>query len=499
MQPARGPAVSALALTLAAGAVHGANQTTDLSPVNVGTVLPFSAVIQPIDYSGDTMPGMHSFSKAQYNGQWLLIGGMSNGQHNLARTGFNAQYRNDAVYVIDPTTHQVWSRSLVSDPASGLTSDQLSTLMVTNPQFTQLGSHLYIAGGYGATTSGTTSTWQTFNTLSSVDVPGLMNWVKTGTSTAADNIRQINDSMFRVTGGEMLTTSNGRTHLVFGQDYPQNYVPNVNGVYTNQVRSFTIVDDGTNLAISNPVMGPTNADFRRRDLNVVPIIQTVNGQQVDKIQALAGVFTTSFGVWTVPVTIDGDGYATEPDPALASTLKQGMNSYRCANIGLYSVTQKTMHTLLFGGISLEFYDSASGTFKTDSNVPYVHDATDIITDANGNMTLHQLPNTFPTLVDSSSGKTLYLGTETEFFLADGVPTFSNGVIDLDALTGPTLVGYFFGGIASDAPNFGSSQASNGLFPVIITPQGVPEPSSLVLAGLGSLLLLRRRDAHKVRV
>jgi hypothetical protein len=473
-------------------AARGANQTPTLTPVQVGSVLPFTATIAGPTYEGDTLPGMHSFARAEYGGQWLLIAGMTNGQHNLGRAGFFSQYRNSTVYVIDPTTHQVWGRSIASDPTAGFTPDQLSSLMVTNSQYSQIGSHLYLTGGYGTIQSGTSSQWQTFSTLSSIDVPGMMNWVKTGTGTAASKVRQISDPLFQVTGGEMLTTSNGRTHLVFGQNYPTAYTPGVNGVYTHQVRSFTIVDDGTSLGIASPVTGATNPDFRRRDLNVVPVIREEGGQLVEKMQALAGVFTTDFGAWTVPVTIDASGNATEPDPTAAGTFKQGTNSYRSANIGMYSVTQKTMHTLLFGGISYQYYDAATGTFLTDANLPYTNDATDIVTDANGVMSVHLLPSSFPTLVDSVSGKKLLLGTETEFFAAAGVKTFANGVIDLDALTGTTLVGYLFGGIASDAGNGGTTQASNALFPVYVT---VPEPGTLAVLGMGMVALWKRRGGR----
>lgn len=487
------PALAGL-MVACAGAMPawGENQTLDLTPVQVGTALPFVATIQgPLSPGvGAGLPGMHSFARAQHGGQWLLISGMTNGQHNLGRAGFNAAYRNSSVYVIDPETLQVWGRSLATDATAGLNAEQLSSLMVTNSQYTQIGSRLYMAGGYGTVASGTASQWQTFSTLSAIDVPGMMDWVKNGTGTAAGNLRQISDPLVQVTGGEMHTTSNGRTHLVFGHNYPVNYAPGVNGIYTHQVRSFTIVDDGTNLAIASPVLGATDPAYRRRDLNVVPVIHEEAGQPVEKLQALAGVFTPTFGAWTVPVTIDDNGVATQADPGAPGTFKQGMNSYKGANIGMYSVTQKTMHTLLFGGIGYQYYDAVTGTFKTDSNLPYMNDATDIVTDAAGNMSVHLLPSSFPTLVDSGSGKTLLLGTETEFFLAEGVPTFANGVIDLDALTGPTLVGYFFGGIVSDAGNFGNTQASSGLFPVMITP--VPEPSTLLMGGAMAWVGLWRR-------
>ena len=61
--------------------------------------------------------------------------------------------------------------------------------------------------------------YQTFDNLTAVDLPGLMNWVKTRHRQRSDALRQISDPIVKVTGGEMLTTSNGKTHLVFGQNY----------------------------------------------------------------------------------------------------------------------------------------------------------------------------------------------------------------------------------------------------------------------------------------
>ena len=49
-------------------------------------------------------------------------------------------------------------------------------------------------------------------------LPGIVDWVMTGSGTAKNHIRQISDPLFRVTGGAMYEID-GRTHLVFGQDF----------------------------------------------------------------------------------------------------------------------------------------------------------------------------------------------------------------------------------------------------------------------------------------
>ncbi|MGI9178478.1 MAG: hypothetical protein ACR2IT_11570, partial [Pirellulales bacterium] len=82
----------------------------------------------------------------------------------------------------------------------------------------------------------------------------------------------------------------------------------------------------------------------------------------------------------------------------------------------------------------------------------------------------------PEILALTNGAPLLLGAEAEFFLNDGIATHANGVIDLDALTGPTLIGWVYGGLAADAPNRGATFASNAVFPVMISP--VPEPAGL---------------------
>jgi hypothetical protein len=124
----------------------------------------------------------------------------------------------------------------------------VNSLTPANNQFYQRGDRLYVTGGYGLITAPSTNS--TFDKLTAIDLPGMIDWVVNNAGTAKDHVRQVSDPLFRVTGGAMYEMG-GRTHLVFGQDFQGNYNPNKNGTYTNQVRSFNIVDDGVTLSITN--------------------------------------------------------------------------------------------------------------------------------------------------------------------------------------------------------------------------------------------------------
>jgi hypothetical protein len=284
----------------------------------------------------------------------------------------------------------------------------------------------------------------------------------------------------------------GRTHVVFGQDFSGNYNPNKNGTYTNQVRSFDIVDDGTVLAIANAASSAPDPNYRRRDLNVFPVIRPTGGGPLDEgLLVLSGVFTPSFGAWTVPVEIDSAGNPSMADPEDPGTFKQGFNGYHSAKLGLFSEARGEMHEVLFGGISLQYLNTQTGQVETDHDLPFVNDITSVVIDAAGEYRQHWIGE-FP-VIDDLEGHRLRFGSNAEFFLADGVETFQNGVIRLDQLTQPTTVGYLFGGIAANGPHTRSgdppavSAASNMIFAVVYYP--VPEPGSLLLAAAGLCLAI----------
>ena len=64
----------------------------------------------------------------------------------------------------------------------------------------------------------------------------------------------------------------------------------------------------------------------------------------------------------------------------------------------------------------------------------------------------------------------YLGAETAFVLANGVPN-TNGVIALDQIVEPTVIGHLVGGIASTGPYpvNGVTCASSAVYEVRLVP------------------------------
>jgi hypothetical protein len=494
---------AAFGLQLANEMAWAANQTDVVTPVTVGG-LSYHISLQPYDLGATELPTLHSFAAGHQDGKWVLIAGRTNGLHGFETTGpngFEPETQNRDVWVIDPITRQSWHRPL-DDSDGGLSTAELNSLTPSNNQFYQRGEQLYMTGGYGVQSilNDGTPINGTFDRLSAIDLPGIVDWVMTGDGVAKDHIRQLADPFLRVTGGAMYEIG-GRTHLVFGQSFNGNYNPNKNGTYTNQIRSFTIVDDGTTLSIADKTSTTPDDNFRRRDLNVFPVLRPDGGEAFKEgLVALSGVFTPTFGAWTVPVEIDAAGNPTMDDPALPDTFKQGYNGYHSAKLGMFSEATGEMHELLFGGISLQTMNIETMTTETDHEFPFVNDITAVVIDSEGDYRQHWMGQ-FPELSDTE-GKRLRLGANAEFFLAPGIETYENGVIKFDALAGPTVLGYVFGGLMANGPHTrtgdppATSAASNLIFQVTYTP--VPEPATALLALLGIAGGSRHRRARKSR-
>jgi hypothetical protein len=461
-------------LAAAVGWIPGAfadNQTATLSPVLSSNTVPFSIQIQQAAFQLPS--GLQSYVLGTNDGKWLLLAGRINGLHGFdnSTNNFPPNTQNTTVFVVDPYLQTVTTRSL-TDAGSGLTQAQIDLLSVTAAQSCQSGHTLYIAGGYGIVTS--SGAFNTKDAFTAIDVPGLIHWVinPSDGETAAQHIRQIFNPIFQVTGGFMAEGTRHHMLLGFGQNFTGANIAS-DGTYSQQIRRFRVIDYETKLAIVAQKTFPKvpNPNYRRAGLNVVPIIE--NGRK--RFVAFSGLFTPTNGIWTVPVEISRNGVPKMADPAASSTFKQAMNNYLCPTLELFSRKEHNSYTILMGGISYGFF--SAGVFQTDPELPFINQVTTIKRDRHGIFSQYLMSAEYPVILSTGSnpGNPLLFGTSATFTPVNGLPTYGNGVIKLDALgINPLVVGFIIGGIQSTLPNT-NAQSDSAASPYIFTVTLVPAP------------------------
>ena len=464
--------LTCILLCIQAYATTTGNQTDIYSPILPPDSLPFRIRIELDEWQ---LPaGLHSFSYGKHDGKWLLIGGRWNGLHDLDPNpdAFPPNQQNTTVYVVDPQFKTIVSRSL-KDPDAELSQSQIDLLSVTSAPAHQVCNTLYIVGGYGFDTAA--GVFTTKDTLTAIDVPGLMHWVLYGVGSARQCIRQVSDPFLQVTGGYLTKASSQDPFLlIFGQNFPGFYQNVDSGFYTQQVRALEILDNGRDLWIHPYPSAEPNPNYLRRDLNVVPIIKHKETGFERAYLALAGVFfPPDGGAWTIPVRIDPQGQSFMLNPECPDIFKQGINLYVCANTGFFSKQTKEMFLVLLGGITYLF--PTEHGFKGDPELPFTNSITTVKINEHGHFQQFLMDSTYPFMF-SSLGTELLFGTSAEFIRADDLSIFSNGVIDLDEeLSSPRLIGHIVGGIQSALPNVtktSDSAASPYIFRVILEPRGL---------------------------
>lgn len=453
----------------------GQHQTGIFTEPYLNGNIPYSVEIREISLAPAALPTIHSFATGEWDGEWVVLSGRTSGLHGMTgRSGFDPLYQNRDVWVINPVTKQSWKKSLEVSAASGLNQDEVDSLSCTNTEFYQDGTTLIVVGGYGEKRSvvGTDKN-VTYDRISAIDLPGLISWVKAPAGTevtqAADHIQQLIDSYFQVTGGA-LEKIGDEYQLIFGQNYQGRYRPRFNGVYTRQVRRFKTTFPGGLFSVpsASKIATTPSDDYRRRDLNVVTILERSGLNDFsEKALVLSGVFTPENGAWTVPVMVGAGGSVAMNDPASAATLKQGFQVYHSAKCTLFDRGSGESHTLLFGGLTVLELNVVSNTYIQDDQVPFTNQCSLVVRDSDGLISQYWLPTRFPSIL--TDGKELRFGTNAEFYPAPGVPRLHHRVIDLTSIASPTVIGHIFGGLIADAGNGGNTGASGRVFEVILTP------------------------------
>lgn len=441
------------------------NQTDTTTPILCGDVLPFTLSIEKMHYK---LPvGLHSGASAAYKDKWVIIAGRTNGLHGFAEDPFPPSQQNKVAFVIDLKNQTTYSRSL-EDGSSRLNQQQIDELSVTSPQSFQVGKTLYICGGYGIDTA--SQQFNTKQTFTAIDLPKFIKWVKKGKGSAAAAIRQTANPWMQVAGGYMaIVNKQLEGLLVFGQNFDGVYTPNSNGNYTMQVRRFQIIDDEHRLAIRPLKSESPKSYYRRRDLNVVPVIDDKKPAYV----ALSGVFTLKGGIWTVPVWISNEGCTQMPNPNKQATFKQGMNNYVSATAQLYAMTTKENFIIQLGGLSFGYFEN--GLFITDNEIPFINQVTTVKIDKRRRFSQYLMSAEYPLIPSKGTnpGNPLLFGAGAYYFDNKKVPQVANDIVDLDKIKRSTVIGYIVGGIMSTLPNtvtIFDSTASPYIFRVNLTPK-----------------------------
>jgi hypothetical protein len=393
----------------------------------------------------ENLDGRQSFAVGQANGKWLIIGGRTDGLHRRQPfASFDTNGQPNELLVIDPVSKQKWTANLSILPIA-----IQEALKATNIDFIQNNNQLYLIGGYGY--SNTLGDHTTFNTLTAIAVSETIAAIVSN-NNYSNYIRQTSNSIFQNTGGQ-LEKINDSYYLIGGQDFQGRYNPmgpthgpGFTQTYSNQIRKFNILDNGTLLGVNNISIITDSVNLHRRDYNALPQILPNLSQG---ITAYSGVFQQNVDLpYLNEVTIDSLSYVVN------NNFNQYYNHYHCANIPLYSASRNEMHALFFGGIA-QYYDSL-GILVQDNNVPFVKTIARVTRDVNGTLAEYKLPIEMPAL----------LGAGAEFIYRDNLPVYTNGVIKMDELSADsTVLGYIYGGINSSAKNIfwindGSQSASS---------------------------------------
>jgi len=326
-----------------------------------------------------------------------------------------------------------------------------------------------IATTTGGALTASTANFTTYDTLTTMNIKGMIRAVMSGGNVARGSaIRQISDPRLQVTGGD-LGALGARTYLVFGQDFQGGYsipinpaaTPTFTQIYSAEVRSFRIVATRKSLAIRGYQTLRDSTNFRRRDGNMGTVI-TRSGQL--GLTYYGGVFSpgNNFTSYQAPVIIGSNDKVR-----VNASYQQYFDQYTTANIPLYNAKSRAMISIFLGGIST--YDYSTGqlveTPPGGAGPPWVDDVSSLLQDKNGTGKEY--------IMAPIPGTSEYYGAYSSFFASPFVPAYSNGVIKLNKLKRPTVLGYIYGGIVSTAPQTANTEAqtgaSNQVFQVTLTP------------------------------
>lgn len=417
------------------------------------------------DASFTNMPSLQSFALGTDGDDWLMFGGRTNGFHGFGSVeDFPFKMANYTIYV-----YNTKNKTLDSIPTTMLPAALQDQYSSTNMQCRQVDNKLYVCGGYGMYHAGLPdSAWATYNTISRIDIKKMIKAVRDKDSNKlAEAIAYVSDDIVQATGGELYQLPDGRFYLCVGHNFHGLYSKDLAAVsnplvqkYLDSVHIFKLKETGNSIAFDGPFAyisdgyNDSVTQFHRRDLVVAP---NVNKDGTMGISIFGGVFTyrtnNPFGN---PIYINGNN---TQDYTIDSSFNQVDNIYSAPNIVIYDDAMDRVYTTIFGGLGNDSALQDNAAFTTRIST-ICRDNKAVTTSITKN------PSSLPAMV----------GAEGAFIHEKGTPHYKGNkldVIDYRKLKAgeKQLVGYIYGGIYSQLPQWSNSNPtipSNKVYKVYIT-------------------------------
>ncbi len=407
---------------------------------------PFSVSLSPLK-TDFHLPAVHSFADAFYNGMLIIIGGEV--------AGFHGTSNNPPPFMTSVANDSMWVINIASGKSYGVPVPEQyrNSLAVTNPQSYQVGSSLYLCGGYTVSDTSQTRFNATSDFFFRIDLPSFIQYVQSGGTTPALDMVfpvAIENDFVRVTGGELFV-ENDHFYLIGGQNFNGVYSIGSTGNYTNAIRGFTLQQSGQTWSLEDLDSLVDSENLHRRDFNLVPFVES-NGSLSAII--LGGVFTPEDLSYNNPIYIRG---LSNGNPSITvGTAQQSCNQYNCAIASMVVAPGVGMFYGLLGGISYMKYSSGSGGLVIGDDgipMPFSNLVDFIITDGDSLAEFVQLP--------PQSLLPGYLGSNAIFmpfpqFVADGYQDILDPVKIFSDTAKVVNVGYMYGGILSNGPTAGTT-------------------------------------------
>lgn len=410
---------------------------------------PMSVRVEVAEHS---MPPLHSYAMGEVGDWAIFFGGISGmGLHSLLGGGapgtlppsFPVKVFSTRIIALNMTTGETLTDEIEPLPASVRLA-----LTVTNIPNVQVGGSLLMYGGLGPTEDG--SDWDTRNTVTSINLPAVLEALQAGQHVPASAFTQQAAPDGRVAGGIIVRLTEQRYALIGGSLFIGDYAGNTSFL-NNYSEKAHLFDAG--VSISAPTDTFETPTLHRRDMNALPMTYPDRKNGVRPGFAIAGgVFQNGFFVWENPL------YYRDGDPTVTDeyVFIQHMNQYEAGAISFYSARLDENRQVLFGGISNQRYEE--GEFVPDILVPWVTDITQIR--VQGGVYLDE------TVV----GQTPLPTTNVQTLILPNVPRLENGQIDLDALPANEVrVALLPGGLrAAEPAGAPFTYASGDVYEVYIT-------------------------------